>query len=52
MFHKLQKNIDIHIAKNEKENSMVIKHSWKNYLTNNTCAVLTKLLLLLNQILL
>lgn len=44
MVHKLQKKIGINITKNEKEHYVVIKQPKTNYLTNNTCALLTKVI--------
>lgn len=44
MVHKLQKKIGINITKNEKEHYVVIKQSKTNYLTNNTCVLLTKVI--------
>ena len=44
MVHKLQKKIGINITKNEKEHYVVIKQPKTNYLTNNTCVLLTKVI--------
>ena len=45
MVHKLQKKIGINITKNEKEHYVVIKQPKTNYLTNNTCVLLTKVII-------
>lgn len=44
MVHKLQKKIGINITKNEKEHYVVIKQPKTNYLTNNNCVLLTKVI--------
>ena len=44
MVHKLQKKIGINITKNEMEHYVVIKQPKTNYLTNNTCVLLTKVI--------
>ena len=44
MFYKLQKKIDINITKNDKKKYVVIKQPKKNFLTNNICVVLTKII--------
>lgn len=44
MLHKLQRKIGINITKNEKEHYVITKQPKTNYLTNNTCVLLTKVI--------